>query len=339
MKKKKLFKDDFFVPIEGELYNSLEDGGMTPVMWCVYSMLLRQVDFETGIWRGTAYRIQHAWNFQIPERTVQAALKRLCESGRLKSFHVKGDKKDYPVAIHGYKIRYGKWAGHLMDAGATANPKSPVYVRPENGQDSPQDDRIVTAATPQDDRRNTAARPYANARNTPDVPDSPDVLEIPESTKPSNHSTDGWMAGRIALIFSKAAGNIVGTTAKERGELAMAVAKYRALPVLLAAYHYPERPLGLGGLERPVTRFLQELAPAIEVARQNVLESTHRPEVRETVSELVGEHRLKPTEPLVSELCTLAELHSNLYGEDWYNYDAVRDYLQNAPPETMAVAA
>lgn len=119
-----------------------------------------------------------------------------------------------------------------------------------------------------------------------------DHLE-PTSIEPTiQPEADGWLAGRIAIIFSKAAGHIVGTTASEREQLAQAETKHGTLPILLAAYSYPERAQGIIDLARPVTRFLQELAPAIEVAQQNVVENTYPSEVRETVTGLVEEHGL-----------------------------------------------
>jgi hypothetical protein len=157
----------------------------------------------------------------------------------------------------------------------------------------------------------------------------PAILEPTIQPAPKTGGRDGWLAGRIAIIFSKATGHIISPTTKEEGELARAEATHGTLPVLLAAYNYPDRARGITNLAFPVTLFLRELSTAIEVARQNAKENTFQVKVKGTISKLVEEHDLEPTDELVSMLCELAERHSDLYDEDWYNFEAVEEYLLN----------
>lgn len=117
-----LFADDFFVPIPGEVYTAMEEGQLTPAMWCVYCLVLRQVDFETGVWRGSAYRIWDGTGGQMPLRTVQQNLAELCRCGLLKTFHVKNSRGNYPVLVNGYRVRFGPKKGYRLNAQATEVP-------------------------------------------------------------------------------------------------------------------------------------------------------------------------------------------------------------------------
>src|SRR6266478_6354638 len=82
--------DNLFIPIPGRIFNEFETGKMTLNMWGVYSVILRQLNFDTGIWRGTAYKICAAWGDRIPLRTIQENLRNLCDAHYVKSFHVQG---------------------------------------------------------------------------------------------------------------------------------------------------------------------------------------------------------------------------------------------------------
>jgi hypothetical protein len=119
---------DFFIPIDVDLVDRLEDE-FTPITWAVLCIVLRQVDYKTGIWKGSAARVAAALGGKVKLRTVQDALQSLQESGHLKSFHRRGQRHNYLVAIPGYAVRSGKWAGYTLDAERTTDPKRPVYVK------------------------------------------------------------------------------------------------------------------------------------------------------------------------------------------------------------------
>ena len=131
-----LFTGDFFIAVPAEWYTAMTESRLTPPMWCVYSMVLRQVDFETSVWWGTAFRIYKDWGGQIHLRTVQDNLAKLCESGALKSFHERNARGAYPVLVHGYKIRFGLRKGLRLNAEATVDPSNPVYYR-DNASEQP----------------------------------------------------------------------------------------------------------------------------------------------------------------------------------------------------------
>lgn len=123
------FKNEFYIALDGQFYTEMHERRITPAMLCVYTMILRQVDFETGVWHGSAYRICDGWGWQIKHRTAQDSMKKLCDAGYLKSFHISGSRNDYAVLVHGYKVRFGKWRGHKLDAEATKDWRIPVFVR------------------------------------------------------------------------------------------------------------------------------------------------------------------------------------------------------------------
>jgi hypothetical protein len=147
--RKLLFDDDFFIPVPAEIFDDFETGRMDLHMWGVYGVLLRQVDFETGVWRGTAYKITAAWNEHLELRTVQRTLARL-EEGYIKMFrNPRGQRGGYYILLNNYRIRFGRMAGHYLDALSTADPRNPIYGRgtvATKSEDQPH--RDITATLP-----------------------------------------------------------------------------------------------------------------------------------------------------------------------------------------------
>jgi hypothetical protein len=115
-----------FIPMPADVYGDLGDG-LTPTRWCVLSTIYRQVDFETGLWKGSADKIVAAWQGSFEKRTVQRTLEDLHDLGYIKSFRVHGRHGNYPVAIEGYQVRFGPHSGHALNAKNTTNPAHPVY--------------------------------------------------------------------------------------------------------------------------------------------------------------------------------------------------------------------
>src|SRR5438045_2977234 len=103
----------------------------------VYNLLLEQCSYDTGIWRGTAYRVADGTGLSL--RVAQAALKWLSDNFYIKSFHHDGERGAYSVAIHAYRVRAkdAKWFGHMLDALSTTEDESrklyPVYIPTANG--------------------------------------------------------------------------------------------------------------------------------------------------------------------------------------------------------------
>ena len=202
-KDKKLFQDDFFIPHPGDLYDHMADERMSPTMWCIYSMILRQADFETGIWKGSAYKINLGWGGQPNLRTVQHNLKRLSEAGYIRRFSQNGRRGNYPVLVHCYPVRFGKWKGYRLNAEASTDPKNPLYERDTApSQQSPSDGHASSTQNRRDDDAETlqtgrvdpatSANPNASVPDTPDYPDPEDLpvggQDSPDSKSNRNNS-------------------------------------------------------------------------------------------------------------------------------------------------------
>jgi hypothetical protein len=121
------FAVDFFIPVPGFVFNDFEDGRLTPTMLAVYCVVLRQADFETGLWGGSAPKAHAGLGGQLSIRAVQESLKKLCDAGYLKSFHKAGKHGNYIVAIDGYRVRFGSRKGEILDAHSTLDPRQPTY--------------------------------------------------------------------------------------------------------------------------------------------------------------------------------------------------------------------
>lgn len=182
----KLFEDDFFITLNIDLFNDINDGKLTPTEYCVYSMLLRQADFDTGVWTGSASWICIGWGRQLNQRSVQHCLKQLAEKGMIKSFHRRGQRKDYAVAIHNYRVRFGKWKGYKLDASATTDPREAVYRRDGEATAIAERNDCELSAQPLRKHSELSATPIA--RNTPEYPD---VLEGGRTPRTPTTSTTG----------------------------------------------------------------------------------------------------------------------------------------------------
>jgi hypothetical protein len=208
-----------FIAVQAGLFEHLKEGKMTPTMFACYCIILDQANYETGFWRGSAPKIEAAWAGQIGERCIQEALKALCTGGYLKSFHTRGRRGNYIVAINKYPVRFGNKNGLRLNAAKTLDPANPVYepanepspnyqgtditpqirdlvgttVCPENGQPpvqahrgfteaSPQPIAGTNAAPPKDHRTITVGSPHPIAG----IPDSSRLFQIaPNQEKPS----------------------------------------------------------------------------------------------------------------------------------------------------------
>jgi hypothetical protein len=208
------FKNDFFIPLSGEFYNLIEDGTITLNMWCVYMIVLRQCDFETGIWRGTAYKIHAALGGQMHLRTVQNTFKALCDAGYLRSFHVRNERGNYPVLIDRYPVRFGKHKGYRVNAAATVDPNAPVYQRDTAAR--PRKHRESTANEPRNDRESpsesnresTAKGPRVQDSHLPYYPDYP-VVPVGQDCKDEADDKDTTNTNALAPLRATVVGNAV----------------------------------------------------------------------------------------------------------------------------------
>lgn len=116
-----------FIPHDGDLFEDLKYGRITPGMFTAYSMILKQCDYETGFWFGSVHELHKEFGGQIGRKTLERDLNRLYKTRHLRSFQTKGKTSDYFVGIHGYKIRFGERRGLMLEAHQTADVLKPIY--------------------------------------------------------------------------------------------------------------------------------------------------------------------------------------------------------------------
>jgi hypothetical protein len=106
----------------------LQAGKITFLGLTIYAILLRQMNWQTGMWHGSASKIVWGIGDQVGDRTVQMKFTELQAAGLVKSFYKPGSRLDYFIAIDKFHIRVGGCKGSTLDAFATQNPREPVYV-------------------------------------------------------------------------------------------------------------------------------------------------------------------------------------------------------------------
>jgi hypothetical protein len=343
-KKEVLFKDDFFIPHPAELYPDLKTGKISPLMWTLYSIILKQADYETGVWNGCAEKLQFALGGKPSERTIQVELKRLSEQGYLKSFYQKGKNGNYPVLIHNYCIRFGKLTGYRLDASATTDVKNPVYVRGDvsasrcDEQGSPKPQRSVSASRCGDQRSVSAASPHPIA-TIPDYPEYPDC-SFPE---PSNHpdaQRSEWLEDKLKAYFLSQTGTAMLPTMKEVQRLDKLAEEHGELDVLLAFAKFVERQRGFSGLGYPLTVFCQEFQEHLAVAGQEIKDSKQyldNPAAKgfhsrfQAVSNIMAEYGYSDDQEQRLRLTSVAAAYKHDEMDEEYNVDIVREYLERNP--------
>lgn len=351
---RRLFKNDFFIPLPGDFYNHIESGEITLNQCAVYIIVLRQCDFETGMWHGTAYKIHAALGGQVHLRTVQDAIKALCEKGFLCSFHKPNERGNYPILIHNFPVRTGKHKGCRLDAKATTDPLAPVYQRDtarrprEHRESNREGTASPTANRPRKDREATAQTPSVQDSHILDSPESPDGHEVlqrqeaqtfqPTQKTDANAALDGWLAGRICSILQEETGSVIVPTKSEKARLEALPTLNQAhghLRVLLAFNHFvTDRVRSVSGLDYPISVFLNEADAHIRAIREveeesarsddalHTLAGQYGQECAENACAVLDEAGLWATASAVALLC---ELEKNADDAPW---QAASDYAQ-----------
>lgn len=120
-------------------------GWMDEVMYLAYCVILRQADFETGVWRGSAERLAAAclWSKSKANR----ALNRLVAGHYISSKHVPDVRGNYDVLINnfvptvgsmkGKKLRRTKTVDYRSDSSMNLTSDSPVIPYSVTGESVP----------------------------------------------------------------------------------------------------------------------------------------------------------------------------------------------------------
>jgi hypothetical protein len=232
-----------FIPLEADLFERVKEGALNPIEFCIYCTVLYQIDYETGFWRGSAPRLQAAWGGRLGERNIQEALNSLGKKGYLRSFHKRGSRSNYLVAVHNYPIRYGIRLGHRLDAKATVNPENPVYVSQRTVQEDNSD-------------RSSPARPSALTEPSQcgdagfSVQPNAGIPDISSRYKDPSKYPDpprmSWLVKRMGELLSQKLKAVIRATRLERARVNFLEEQHGTLMVFRA--FFPSYLRGVVGL-------------------------------------------------------------------------------------------
>jgi hypothetical protein len=90
-------------------------------------MIHLQVDFETGIWIGSAPRLLATAPRGAKLRDVQRALQRLKKIGFIRTFNEHGKRGNHRVLVHKYEPQFGALRGQRLNVVASTSWQAPVY--------------------------------------------------------------------------------------------------------------------------------------------------------------------------------------------------------------------
>jgi hypothetical protein len=93
---------DGFIHLRNGLLEHVQKGWMDSDMVLAYLVLLRQCDWATGVWTGSAARLKDtvpAWSLS----TCIRVLSRLARGLYIESEHIRGSRGNYPVLINNYE--------------------------------------------------------------------------------------------------------------------------------------------------------------------------------------------------------------------------------------------
>jgi hypothetical protein len=93
----------------------------------VYLIILLQVDFESGIWTGSAPRLLASAPRGAGLRDMQRSLQLLEKIGFIRIFHRHGLRGNYRVLINKYEPQFGALRGKRLNAAKSDNWRHPVY--------------------------------------------------------------------------------------------------------------------------------------------------------------------------------------------------------------------
>ena len=116
-----------FAIIRGGILDHLLAGTISLFELGIYLVIHLQVDFQTGVWRGSSPRLLAAAPRGTGLREVQRALQNLVRQGFLRSFHVRGKRGNFCVLVDRYNVKVGALKGNRLIASKSLDWRSPHY--------------------------------------------------------------------------------------------------------------------------------------------------------------------------------------------------------------------
>jgi hypothetical protein len=283
------FFPDGFVGIRSGLFDRLSEGDMTSSMLGVYLILLKQADWKTGVWWGTAYDIKKALGNNEKLSLIRKSIRNLCNKRYVRSMYRQGERGAYPMLLHKYRPSVGDMKGKVLNAWASKSWKE-LHFDSECVAN-----QCRTSAEPVPDVSRTSAERVPNIYL--DVLDSQDLPDVQDVSKKSNHPPtaeeypDGGVDGslppssedlrpRIDLVdrFTAWVSDLLEAKAgvrdvprkTDKKKTASALRDNDPLLLVASAYRFCLRAKGLGGMTHPFTNFWNEFEVHLQDAQRNV---------------------------------------------------------------------
>lgn len=118
-----------FSKLRHGLIEHVEKGKLSPSTLGVYTMLHLVADYKTGIWIGSAVKLQMLYFSTVDMRTLQRIIEHLEQIHFIRCFRVRGKKGNYPILIHKYVVADAPMIGKRLDAWKTTDWQHPHYDR------------------------------------------------------------------------------------------------------------------------------------------------------------------------------------------------------------------
>jgi hypothetical protein len=167
-----------FTPVPNEWVDQLADGRLTVPMFTILCLLMRTCTWSTGVWKGTAERMQYALNGELGKRQISRYLKRLHACGYITSHSIPGKRKSYKIDLNNF---------------VAVRDEVEIVLRPtelkdwqELPADHDADDDAEMTSTMTLRRRRDDEHDDAEMTSNPDVPDVPNTIDLPNVPKVPN---------------------------------------------------------------------------------------------------------------------------------------------------------
>jgi hypothetical protein len=109
------------------LLKHIEQGRLTTFDTGIYTRILLEADYRSGIWWGSASKLLALASADSSPRRVRASLQHLDGIGFLRRFWVRGRHGNYPVLINKFECSDGAMKGMRLNAEKSDDWRHPVY--------------------------------------------------------------------------------------------------------------------------------------------------------------------------------------------------------------------
>jgi hypothetical protein len=116
-----------FVQLRRGILEHIERGDMSFGMFSIYRIMLLQANHAKGVWWRSAPKLWFLGPRDRSVRAIQNDLRKLEESGYLKSGHVKGRRGNFPVLVNRFYCADGPQKGKHLNADRSTDYRNPVY--------------------------------------------------------------------------------------------------------------------------------------------------------------------------------------------------------------------